>query len=833
MQGTTRHWVYQPTWVVLHGLAVLSLLGLALLGQTPGEVAGWWVAPPAVAAGLVWRVPLDARWWYAGWRRHWGASQAALGRYLVASWPPVLLRSLALWGLWEWSGRWGPSWLRLLPWVLWLWQGLGVGWPHWRGRALWRGVRLGLWQAQRLLLVGYGLAGWQRQWPGCGPAWGLGAGCVVCEREEPWVQVVRQPDGSYQATLCGHFTLAVAGDHPFRMRLLILFLGLLDGPGPQRGGRRTRDGRTPFVREMQLATWFGVPHPDISRWQRYWLTRDWANLLSLCSAEVLTVELVGRIVEVFATFPTWSQEQVYHYLRQQGVPVTAAQVAQAAVQSGWQRLRQTLAERYEMSASALRLREAWLVGQLLTQIRALLTRCESASGVPAEVRLPLADVLALTQEAGVTAAPAGKALPWLLRVEQALFGSWELLTDGQVRCPACGSTQVGRKSATPRLKQYYDETHQVRELAVYRYYCRNPQCVRGSFTNLPRGLAPYSRHRTEVRLLALQMYAWGYSTYRRTGAALGVASLTAWRWVSAWGDALLPVAALFGVVKSSGVVGVDEKYVLVPKNAKPAGEMRRWMYVYLAVDVWTYDLLHIALYAYNTEDSAQAFLLALSAKGYQPQVIVTDLRQDYGPVIAQVFPQAVHHLCLFHALQDAQKHIKAVYGPDYADQYPEAEQLKQQIYTIFAATTLTLATQRYTAVLALRPDYVQARPEAAAIFDFLERHWPKLANSIDSSLIPATNNTVELVIRRFDQHYQNFCGFESLTDAQRYLAVFEKIYRFTPFSQDAQPRIRGKSPLQLAGYDVANLPMTTLCAGLSIVWPIQTAEVTDVPNRLG
>jgi hypothetical protein len=95
-----------------------------------------------------------------------------------------------------------------------------------------------------------------------------------------------------------------------------------------------------------------------------------------------------------------------------------------------------------------------------------------------------------------------------------------------------------------------------------------------------------------------------------------------------------------------------------------------------------------------------------------------------------------------------------------------------------------------------------------------------------------TNNAVELVIRRFDQHYQNFCGFESIADAQRYLAVFEKLYRFTPFSQDAQPRIRGQSPLQLAGYDVASLPMTTLCAGLSILWPMQTREADHVPNQL-
>ena len=280
----------------------------------------------------------------------------------------------------------------------------------------------------------------------------------------------------------------------------------------------------------------------------------------------------------------------------------------------------------------------------------------------------------------------------------------------------------------------------------------------------------------------------------------------------------------------SGVVGVDEKYVLVPKNDKPTGKMRRWMYVYLAVDVWTYDLLHIAIYPTNDQDSAATFLLALRAKGYHPQVIVTDLRQDYGPMIAQVFPQAAHHECIFHALQQAQKHVKDAYGPDYVEHHPEAVQLKQQIYRIFDAETLTLATERYTAVVALRQDYVKTQPEATAIFDFLERHWPRLNNSIGSNLIPATNNAVERVIGRFDQHYQNFCGFESIADALRYLAIFEKLYRFTPFSQDAQPGVRGKCPLQLAGYDISQLPMTTLCAGLSIVWPIQTQEAACVPS---
>jgi transposase-like protein len=545
---------------------------------------------------------------------------------------------------------------------------------------------------------------------------------------------------------------------------------------------------------------------------------------------VLTAELTAQIVTALATFPTWSMEQVYQHLRQQGVAVTQTQVQQAAEQSGWQRLRQTLAERYDLSGTELRLRDEWLVAQLLAQVQELLAQIETGQRLPQEERLAVTDLAALAAAAGVCAPPPVKALPWLLRVEQLVLGQWQTLSDAQVRCPACGSDHVGRKSARPRDKKYYDAQGQLQTVAVYRYYCRNPQCAQGSFTNLPAGLLPYSPYRTEVHLLAVQMYTWGYSTYRRTGTALGVASLTAWRWVNAWGYALLPVAALFGLVRSSGVVGVDEKYVLVPKNDKPAGKMRRWMYVYLAVDVWTYDLLHIAIYPYNDQASAAAFLLALRAKGYHPDVIITDLRQDYGLVIAQVFPQALHHLCIFHALQDLQKHIKDVYGPNYAENYPPAEQLKQQIYRIFDAKTSAQAAEQCAAVLALRQEYVQALDQARVIFDFLERHWPKLVNSIGNDTIPATNNTVELVIRRFDQHYQTFCGFESLQAAHAYLAVFEKVYRLTPFSQDAQPRLRGKCPLQLAGYDVSQLPMATLCAGLSILWPLQTSEVAHVPN---
>jgi transposase-like protein len=608
------------------------------------------------------------------------------------------------------------------------------------------------------------------------------------------------------------------------MRLLILFLRLLAVPGPERIIGRTRDDRAPFVRQTQIAAWFEVPQPNVSRWERYWLTGDWANLLSLKTAEVLTNEVRAEIIQVCATYPWKGMAEVHHHLQRQGRPISQPQVRQVFQESGWGQLRQTLQNRYYLTADSIRPRDGWLVSQLLSQVETLLAHLEAGESLPPQEQLTLKELDRLAAECGCKATPDLKPLPWLLRVEQVLFGQWQLVENDQVHCIYCGSSQVARKSKQPRSKTYYDAQGQVQRVDVYRYYCRNQACDKGSFTHLPPGLSPYSPYRTETKLLAVQMYGWGYSTYRRTGQALGVSSMTIYHWVSAWGYELLPVAALFGVLKSSGVVGVDEKYVLVPKNDKPPDKMRRWMYVYLAVDVYTYDLLHIAIYAYNDKTNALAFLLALRTKGYQPRVIVTDLRRDYGGDIAQIFPKAIHHECIFHALQDVGRSCRKIYGRDFAQTRPEVKQLREEINLIFQAKSKRTARNRYAKVMAQRELFVQQNPEAAAIFDFLAYHWPTLVNAIESQLIPKTNNAVEMVIRRFDQHYQNFCGFERIASAQLYLAVFEKLYRFTPFSDDAQPAIRGKCPLQLAGYDISQITMTTLCQGLSLDWPLQLVQ---------
>jgi hypothetical protein len=120
-------------------------------------------------------------------------------------------------------------------------------------------------------------------------------------------------------------------------------------------------------------------------------------------------------------------------------------------------------------------------------------------------------------------------------------------------------------------------------------------------------------------------------------------------------------------------------------------------------------------------------------------------------------------------------------------------------------------------------------------FDFLERHYPKLVNAIGNPLIPLTNNTVELVNRRFDQHYQNMCDFDGIETARKYLHLFELTYRFTPFAKDNRPvkkrklDIHGKCPLELAGYNISQMPIARVVRGQLLGWPPETLQGL-VPN---
>ena len=175
----------------------------------------------------------------------------------------------------------------------------------------------------------------------------------------------------------------------------------------------------------------------------------------------------ARIVAVFAAFPWWRMEKVYGYLREQGVATSYDQVRQVARERGWRELRRGLQRRYHFSADDFRPRDGWLVKQLLGTQEQLVAHLEALEGLTPEEHLAVDELRTLAAEVGVAAAPPLKALPWMLRVEQVLFGEWQAVADDQVRCIYCGSTQVVRKSKQPRYKKYYDAQGQLQQVDQY------------------------------------------------------------------------------------------------------------------------------------------------------------------------------------------------------------------------------------------------------------------------------------------------------------------------------------------------------------------------------
>jgi transposase-like protein len=634
------------------------------------------------------------------------------------------------------------------------------------------------------------------------PWGGAGLGIVnVCERDGSRVELESGETETglpvYRVRLQGEFVLELKSQDPFAQRLFMLFLRQLRTPGRE-------ESSWGIVRQEALATVFGVKQEHISRWQGYFGKGEWARLLSLAESSWLNEDRCREVVAVWAPNIWQTAPEVQARLQAQGMRMGLRVVEEAGRRSGLQEVRRHLKQQYSLTAGGLQPREGYIVQQLLRLVEQLEAQLQGQAVVPEE----RVDAIALRQWVGpVAAEPQEKPWPWLLQVEHWLLGAWQEEPEGVVRCPYCGSSHVARKSRTPRVKAYLDAQGQRQTVEVYRYYCKNPECAYQTFTNLPPGLVLHSPWTWDARLKGLEVYLGLRSSYRQAAAVLNVNSGTLYRWLAQFGYEPLCVAALFGMVRSSGVVGIDEKYVQIPKSDKPQSKMRKWMYVYVAVDMHTLDLLHIDVFPYLGSASAQTFLLALRAKGYHPQVIVTDLCNDYPEVLAAVFPHATHHECVFHALQAWHRQFRDLFGRDLERTAPEIFALQQGLDKVFDAKTRRTVQKRYAQWLEQCTPWREVEPRLQPIVDSVARHYPLLVNAYDQPLIPLTNNATERLIRRFDQHYQNFAGFDSLETARIYLHLFELTYRFTPFSREVQPHLRGRCPLELAGYDLSNVPL--------------------------
>lgn len=803
------------------GLALLLILSLILQTAPRVATAHAWILPPATMAPTRWRRLRRRRPRVRprfAFPRGW--SLASYGLRLLA-------REIWLWALLRTSGAlaltpWSQS-LLLLP----LAHSVGTLWfaagprsaPHpWvhPGRA---GLQR-LYQLTVVLLLLASLLQFLRHlpWQSGGLLFALGLGTGLVAREPPpALEITTTGENCYQVNLRGTFSWLWQPRDSFERWLLILCLRQLHRPGQAQ----------PVLSQQQVGEAFGVAQTQVSVWERQVRQHGWHYLSDRfrhqLQSQLPEAALSRAILNVWVPAFWLSAWDVRERLIQLGVlPNREALDVEAlhalAHHTGFSIVRDLLLERFTLQDGQLLAREPWWLEKLLALNERLIDRLERGERLTPQALVAIEPLrLKRADEPAAAVAP-----PLAASLQSALFTPppETPLSSEPVRCTYCDSDQVGPKSKTPRPKTLLDAFGDQHIVETLRFYCHNRACPSHTFTHLPAGVLPHSPYAVQARLLAVEVYVQLLSTYRRSARMFAVKASTVYHWVASVSPAALCLAAYLGVVRTSGVIGIDDKWIQVcsPSAVRPHGRRPRavWRYVYVAVDAYSYDLLAIQVYPEHSDQSVRLFLLELKAQGVRPRVVVSDLDPAYGRILPAVFPGVVHHECIFHAVQNALSQMTQVYGRYYLEKIPEVAPLHEAITGLFQAQTQKTVRKRYAELMELRTAYVTKTPAIACVFDSLERHFPKLVNAIERPDIPRTNNATELVIRRFDQHYQSMCGLDRFESAQLYLRLFELVYRLTPFADDGRPEIRGRCPLELAGYDLTQLPIAQFFLNLKL-----------------
>jgi hypothetical protein len=216
-------------------------------------------------------------------------------------------------------------------------------------------------------------------------------------------------------------------------------------------------------------------------------------------------------------------------------------------------------------------------------------------------------------------------------------------------CPTCG--KLGRRKATHHRRVRTLAYKQVVYLDVtYGEYLARGRC-RKTFRTTPPGVEPEAHYDNTVRRAVLDRILEDGMSVERVLASMRRdfdLDLSA-GFVSDcldWQARRLDLAdhRRWVLDHFSGTVCVDELHL---------GRTT----LLLATDPLQDVPVAFALVSANDSDHMRRFLKNLKAWGLAPEVVVTDGSNLYPEVLAEVWPDARHQLCVFHVLKELHKHV--------------------------------------------------------------------------------------------------------------------------------------------------------------------------------
>jgi hypothetical protein len=211
-------------------------------------------------------------------------------------------------------------------------------------------------------------------------------------------------------------------------------------------------------------------------------------------------------------------------------------------------------------------------------------------------------------------------------------------------CPKCGKLGRRKRTCTRRVRTVAYKAIVFLEI-TYGEYGARCECST-TFRNTPEGVLPKAQYDNRVRDLVLERILQDGMSIERTLASLQREFLLdlSSGFVS---DVLHDRAAELDMAAHrrkvlehfSGTLCVDELHL---------GRFT----LLLATDPLSDLPVAFALVAANDQDHMRRFLQNLTTWGLMPQVVVTDGSNLYPPVLAELWPDADHQLCVFHVVKD-------------------------------------------------------------------------------------------------------------------------------------------------------------------------------------
>lgn len=216
-------------------------------------------------------------------------------------------------------------------------------------------------------------------------------------------------------------------------------------------------------------------------------------------------------------------------------------------------------------------------------------------------------------------------------------------------CPRCGRPGVRVRPLRRRVRSLAYRRVAWLDIHYAEYKSRCSCCK--SFRSCPEGVLPKADYDNHVRQAVLDRLLEDGLNVERTRAALQrdfllelssgfIYDCLDWQ----LRQLNLPEHRRRTLERFSGILCVDELHL---------GKFT----LLLATDPLSDEIVGFALVSVNDQAHMRRFLLMLKYWGFLPRMVISDGSNLYPGLVAEVWSQASHQLCIFHVLQDVTKKV--------------------------------------------------------------------------------------------------------------------------------------------------------------------------------